>query len=467
MSFAEKRESFEDVFSGKYEDISSGRDDEEDLNRSFENNFRLDIQEEPMGVEYSTQVPAYKGEIYFSARRPTNKTPSAPAKEASAPMAGTKMRWKIGKDISRGGRVLLVSLACILAVSFSVSAYAISCLDEILVFRSGNGDPVVTVEIPPNATTKDVLRILRENGLIRHVLVSDMFVRLTAYMMAYEDEDTGEKIIEEPVYVNGLYDLSASMGVEGMLNTIKEDQSLSETVSLSFPEGWTVDQIIEKLEKYEVCKASLLKTALKTTEFDYPFMEEVNKKAENRYNRFEGYLFPDTYDFFIGETASSVLRKFLENANNKWTKEHGEQAKKLGYTQDQILTIASIIQREAANTRQMPLISSVIHNRLKDKKNNYPSLQCDSTSDFVKNVIKPNVSYSEQMTYRDLYDTYYCIGLPAGPICNPGQDAIDAALNPENTKYFYFRHDKQGNIYMAETVRGHEENLAEILREEG
>ena len=130
---------------------------------------------------------------------------------------------------------------------------------------------------------------------------------------------------------------------------------------------------------------------------------------------------------------------------------------------DEIIIIASIIQREAGNAEQMPLVSSVIHNRLNHSVS-YPTLGCDATSNYIEKYVKPNVTSAQAQTYLSYYDTSSIKGLPAGPICNPGIDAIEAALYPEQTNYYYFCHDNSGQIYLAETNAEHDRNLLEVLR---
>lgn len=151
-----------------------------------------------------------------------------------------------------------------------------------------------------------------------------------------------------------------------------------------------------------------------------------------------------------------MVKKFLSNGDSKISEKDRAQAKKLGYSMYEVMTIASIIQKEAGSEKQMKTISSVIHNRLSDKTN-FPSLGCQSTSDYITNFVKPNLS-STSAHLADYYLEYYntqttstVVGLPAGPICNPGKAAIQAALHPSDTGYYYFFHDTKGNLYTAKT----------------
>ena len=130
-------------------------------------------------------------------------------------------------------------------------------------------------------------------------------------------------------------------------------------------------------------------------------------------------------------------------------------------TLDEVLTLASIIQMEAANTDDMYMVSSVLHNRLENgSQYDIYTLDCDSTTYYPYRT-KDDVPEAERDTFTSTYNTYTVRGLPAGPICNPGMDAIDAALNPQDTNYYYFCHDADGNAYYAVTAAEHQQNLVE------
>jgi UPF0755 protein len=203
-----------------------------------------------------------------------------------------------------------------------------------------------------------------------------------------------------------------------------------------------------KLEKANVCTSADFYKNLESATFEYDFLEGIENKS-SRYNYLEGYLYPDTYEFYVGQSASSVIRKLLENTDKKWTKEYANKAKELGMSMDEVLTMASIIQKEAGDAEQMPIIASVFYNRL--KSSSFRCLQSDATTVYVAKFIKPNVSVGEADTFSQKYDTYKCIGLPAGPICCPGDDAIYAVLWPAETDYYFFGHDTSGNMYAAKT----------------
>ncbi len=236
------------------------------------------------------------------------------------------------------------------------------------------------------------------------------------------------------------------------------------TVTLTFPEGYTSVQIAELLEENEVCSAADFIKLLYNVEYlktlNYSFLNGITN-ASKRPFILEGYVFPDTYEFYIGEGAEAVLTRFLDNTEQKLTVDYYVKAEESGYTVDEILTIASIIQEEAGDPEDMPNVSSVLHNRLESP--DYGMLQCDVTINYINDCVKDSPYIKANVdTVSENYNTYECAGLPAGPICNPGIHAIEAALNPPETNYFFFVTDEQMNYYYAETYEEHQINCANV-----
>lgn len=350
---------------------------------------------------------------------------------------------------SKGFKVFVACVLIVALVSSVICYIGIGCINDVLALNGSETPVEVTVQA--GMTDGEVLDILDEEGLIKNKLFCKLFLSVF--------EQDGD-------YISGVYTLSQSMGVEKMLAVMKTDYTNSETVALTFPEGWTVQQMAEKLEANDVCTASSFISTLQTVDFseEYDFIAAIPDK-EKRFCMLEGYLYPDTYEFYVGENASSVVRRFLDNFQAKWTEEYQAQATERGLTIDEVIIMASVLQKEAANTEQMPTIASVLYNRL-DKPNTFPLLQCDSTEDYLLKTIKPGLTSSIEDTqkyieYRNNYDTYSeeCRGLPIGAISNPGDAAINAALFPDDTGYYYFRHDtKTGDVYYASSFAEHERN---------
>lgn len=232
---------------------------------------------------------------------------------------------------------------------------------------------------------------------------------------------------------------------------------IKSSVRVTFPEGYTVYQMAQLLQENKVCSAEdFMKAA------DTPVDGIEINNADERVFLLEGYLFPDTYDFYIGEDAQSVVKRFIKNYNSKVGEATKQKARQLGYTMDEMLTLASIIQKECdKDIAECQNVSSVFHNRLKQSKNSY--LGSDVTYFYLKNMAEHlGGSESEEFDrYLLNYYTYspYRKGLPAGPICNPGLKAIEAAVSPANTNYIYFLTDASGEkFYYAETYEQHLKN---------
>ncbi len=353
-------------------------------------------------------------------------------------------------------RTFYIAMVCVLVLTVTLSTIGIQCINDALALSVSEEE--VEVTIPEGITTSEAISLFKEKGLINVKWFCNFFAKFRGYDKEgiYYYVNGEEKL--QP-YVGGTYYLSSSMGIEGMLNIILDNSATSEqTVSVTFPEGYTIAQIVNRLEDYEIITDDKKFISAANYDYNYAFLDNENTGAALA---LEGYLFPDTYDMFIGESTSSIVKRFLDNFNEKWTDKYAKRAEELGYTTSEILTIASIIQKEAAGSAQMAEISSVIHNRL-EKSMNYPMLQCDSTALYVTNYLTDLLGENKANAYLDKYDTAMCMGLPEGPICNPGLDAINAALYPADTTYLYFCHDKSGNVYYATTDYEHQQNVAKI-----
>lgn len=239
-----------------------------------------------------------------------------------------------------------------------------------------------------------------------------------------------------------------TLDVPEVNNTSAAEDSITATVT--FPEGLTVTQIAKMLEENKVCSAKDF-----INEVNNPSDEILSKLSvtnnEERIFLLEGYVFPDTYEFYKGEAPASVLGRFIDNFNSKITEKDKARAAELGYSIDEILAIASIIQKEAGREDQDYKVSSVIHNRL----NSGTRIECDVTVNYLEEYCKPYLADGLTEEQKSNYNTYSCPALPKGPICNPGYTAIQAALYPEQTDYMFFVTDEDMNYYYAVTWAEH------------
>lgn len=223
------------------------------------------------------------------------------------------------------------------------------------------------------------------------------------------------------------------------------------TVRVTVPEGYTVYQIAKLLEDNQVCSRNDFLAAVNSPPEGNGFAAAIANGGERPF-LMEGYAFPDTYDFYVGESAESALNRLLRNMNSKLTDDDYNRAGELGYSMDQIITIASLVQAESGFKEQDAKVASVLYNRL--KSNNFPHLESNVTFEYLDNSVEPFITGGRKK-FNSFYNTYVCRGLPAGPICNPGRNAIAAALYPADTDYYYFVTDKNGNYYYSHTYAQH------------
>ncbi|MCL2299606.1 MAG: endolytic transglycosylase MltG [Firmicutes bacterium] len=214
----------------------------------------------------------------------------------------------------------------------------------------------------------------------------------------------------------------------------------TETVSVVIPEGFTFYQAARRLEANGVCGAADFTNAAQSYQIQ-SFPAAIHPQA---CYRMEGMLYPDTYEFYLGEDPSSALRKMLNN-----------YAEKSGLPDFETLVLASIIERETRSDEHMAMVSSVFHNRLKQGMR----LQADATIAYVEEHIYKDPLVQNPAQYAERYNTYKCAALPAGPICSPGRRAIDAAKNPSTSDYLYYFFGKDNTNHYT---KSYDEHLAAI-----
>lgn len=237
-------------------------------------------------------------------------------------------------------------------------------------------------------------------------------------------------------------------------------ETLPTTARITFPEGKTLVEIAQMLEDKSVCSAEGFVKACEDVEYfkekySYDFLETVN--TETAAFPLEGYIFPDTYDFYIGEDAYSVVGRFLANFNKRFDDTMKNAAAEKGMTINDVVILASIVQDECSFIPEMPNVASVFTNRIISAA--YKRLQSDVTINYVNKYITDSpYELKSGIDYAAIYNTYKCNGLPAGAVCCPGIEAMRAALNPSDTPYYFFVTDADNNYYYAENYEKHLEN---------
>lgn len=401
------------------------------------------------GGEYSSATPQRRSGAKSNS---SSGRSGAAASGARGPKkTSTSKKNKKRNAAIRNSFIAVAVVAVVFISALLIKIPIMGCINDILAIDVSNTDFRVVLE--RDMDCNEVIDVLKDKDLINNA----MFCKLFAKIRGFEERVDSQNNVKKIIYPAGTYFLNSTMGVEGMLNEIRTNGVELNTIKLTFPEGFSVDQIVEKLDSNGVCSASSLYAAMESDEiFDkYEFLTSVTDK-ELRYRVLEGYLYPDTYEFYIGESPISVVERFLNNFENKWSSAYQAKADQLGYTVDEIITVASILEKEAFDAEQMPIIASVIYNRL--ASSSFPFINCDSTAQYIENFKESLEASGKYADYMKVYDTYQKTGLPVGAIGCPGADAIHAALHPTSTNYYYFLHAKDGTMYLASTAEEHQNN---------
>jgi UPF0755 protein len=277
------------------------------------------------------------------------------------------------------------------------------------------------INIPSGTNAKEIVHILEKNEIIRKN--NYLFIILIKLSKLEDKLKFGE------------YNLSPSLNMIQILNKLARGEIV--VYKITIPEGYTAIQIAELLDKKEIVeKESFLK------------LVKYGEKS------WEGYLFPDTYEVPKKYGAENMFKLMLSNfekvaVDNKLI----NKAEQTGFTMDEIITLSSIIEKEAKFTEEKGQISSVFHNRLKSGM----KLQSCATIQYILGKPKEKLEESD-LEIDSPYNTYLYTGLPPGPICNPGIDSIIAALEPANEDYLFFVLGDNGRHIFSKTYEEHLKN---------
>ncbi len=304
-------------------------------------------------------------------------------------------------------------------------------------------DRELIVEIPPGAGTEYIALILEDEGLIQNELAFRVFVRLN---------DIGH------TFMAGRYLLTPAMSLEQITDKIRAGEVYTETAWFTVPEGLNIEEIAAVLEQKNLADSAVfLALAAKPSAAileQFPFLQEVDDPHVTYL--LEGYLFPDTYEVYSDASEEEMIVVMLRRMEAVFTEEARQQLSALGITMHEALTMASIVEREGRVDHERPIIAGVFYNRLTTGQ----KLESCATVQYVLEETK------EILTFEDLripspYNTYQNAGLPPGPIASPGEPSILAALNPEDTDYFYFnyKHDGSGEHFFSRTLEEHNRNV--------
>ncbi|WP_407636680.1 endolytic transglycosylase MltG [Acetivibrio cellulolyticus] len=330
---------------------------------------------------------------------------------------------------------LLFTITCIVSYGLVLKAESGADKDVEVSVDAANG---IEITIPRGSSTSDIAEILKENGIIKWPSIFKLQSKINGY------DDT---------YMSGKHIISKDLSYDQLMRVLSSNPV---SINVTIREDYYFSQVLKALSDKKLIDKEKFVKSMNTEKFDYKFIDQI----PDRENKLEGYLFPDTYFFDPNSTDREIITKFLDNFDTKFKLDYYARAKELKMTVDQVITLASIIEKEATLPEERSIISSVFHNRLKSTDPSLRKIKTDATIQYIiykkEGKIKENLS-EKDTKIDDPYNTYLYEGLPPGPICNPGLASIEAALYPdEESQYYYFVARGDGSHQFSKTLSEHE-----------
>ena len=329
-----------------------------------------------------------------------------------------------------------VILAAFLVIVLFVGMWAIALAGD---YQAGTlREENIIISIPQGAGTREVAELLQSNEVIGH----SVFFRVVSHLNGSDGK-----------YRSGDFEIQRGSGYVELMKQLTSTPD-AQKGRLTIPEGYTIREIAAAAEKAGLCSEQEFLEAA-GEEYSFDFLPE-----SKRDNYLEGYLFPDTYHFNDITTPQDMIRMMLRRFDEVFGSTLKTRAQQTGMSMDETVILASMIEAEAGSDEDRTLVSSVFHNRLDSDSKQY--LESCATVQYILGEKKPILSIADTQI-KSPYNTYLNKGLPVGPICNPGEASIKAALYPEDTNYYYFQSDENGKIYYSETYEEHE-NLRQQIQ---
>ncbi|MBR2851296.1 MAG: endolytic transglycosylase MltG [Anaerotignum sp.] len=376
------------------------REREEDVNPSNWDKFLNVAQEEPKHTDRFSQ----EQEMPVREERPMRE--NRPRKGGKRPQKRRKKRHLTG--FAKALIVIAIALIVGGGMFFAMNRLMNPAEEELNL--SGT---TVSVTIPDGAGTETIANILKENDLIGSVFGFKLTSKLEGF---------------DGTYKQGTYNIDTGMTKRQIMELLQSGK-VAQDLKLMIPEGYTVKQIAARVEEEGICTADEFISEVNNGTFAYEFLKDL----PDREYRLEGYLFPDTY-FFTGDaTAHDVVDAMLKRFEQMYTQEYQDAVKASGHTLDEIVTLASMVEKEIKLPEERARAAGVMYNRIKTEM----TLGIDAT------VLYAVGKTAGELTQEDLnidspYNTRKNYGLPLGPISNPGEASFKAALYPEEHKYLYY-----------------------------
>lgn len=362
------------------------------------------------------------------------------------------------KKIYRFAWLSMLIILCVVAAQYLI----VGCNDFLAITRKDK--TTATVRVEAGDDMGDIARKLEKENIINDSSFFALFAAVTSQ--------------DEPIEP-GIYQIPKNLDYLGVINYLQYTDNRKITITVQITEGTNILDLADVLYEAGVTydKDEFLELCNSTRfDEDFPFLKDIEDNDERVY-RLEGYLFPDTYEFYMHESPEITINRLLTNFENKvyeteYTVEGYKEPVTLidlvnesGFTLDEVVNLASLVQAEAADTEDMYKVSSVINNRLSyGSQSDIHSLGLDCTA-FYPYKNKDKVPEDIRDTFHSDYETYETKGLPPGAVCNAGADALLAAVVPADTDYLYFCHgtSEDGTVtpYYAVTFSEHQNNMAQ------
>ena len=355
-------------------------------------------------------------------------------KDKSVPQTPhSKVRRREQRSGCLGGLMYFLFILCL---SIALAFFAWMAASDVMALNKRTF--TANVSLPTSAFSSETVTVEKEDGTVEEKTV-------THADLAYVSEALHQaglvhypwlfeffcKISDADVKFDpGEYELKSSYDYRALVQNMREGAGAMVTVDVTIPEGFTMQDIFRRLEENKVASYDAFLKAAAEYNFKYDFVEASSYAGAAR---LEGYLFPDTYQFYVSMEASSAINKLLNNFYLKYNNDMISQTEKMGLTVQDIVTVASIIEKEAKLEEDRAYVASVIYNRLV----NGMSLGMDSTILYLYQDHEGEPT-AEMLADNSPYNTHLNVGLPPTPICNPGLASITAALNPAESNYYYF-----------------------------
>ncbi len=336
--------------------------------------------------------------------------------------------------------ISVILVVVLVSMIYGYSQYKIY-QDEYQGTESTEGEDVIVV-IPEGAATKQIAKILKEKGLIQFPSAFVKRVKESEYRGSLQP---------------GEFTLNTGMSTQEMIEILGHVEKTKEIkATLTIPEGFSIEQIAKRVESEGLFTEEEFLDAVQENTYSYDFLDSIPEGVNVTY-RLQGFLFPATYDIYDDTTAHELVDMMLKKFSEVYDADMRNQAATLNYTAFEMVTRASIVEREAKLDEERPIIAGVINNRLEEGM----MLQmCPTVLYPITNGLydKSEVTYDD-LEVDSLYNTYKYTGLPVGPICNPGQVSMEAVLNPAQHNYLYYHVDNEetGSHIFTETYQEHVE----------